>query len=178
MASSQSAKSFPDFFVHVLRCQFETWYIHLVGSATYRVRVWSQSDLTDLLYSKTRVKVIFLHLWPQQLFRAFTFSTHTNIASVLNCTDFRHGWAIFGPVGGHKHSERGSQQSLPPPESFLSFFSTYFEIWTWNLVYTSGRWHNTSSLSFIIIRSLPLESFSDIFLNILGINSKVVLYTQ
>ena len=31
---SQPAKSFPDFFVHVLRYRFETWYIHLVGIAT------------------------------------------------------------------------------------------------------------------------------------------------
>ena len=42
------------------------------------------------------------------------------------------------PLGGHKHSEGGSQQSTPPPDSFLSFFSTCFEIGTWNLVYKSG----------------------------------------
>ena len=27
------------FFLHVLRYQFETWYIHLVGSVTCQIRV-------------------------------------------------------------------------------------------------------------------------------------------
>ena len=71
----------------------------------------------------------------------------------------------FWPLGGHKLSERRPKQSSPPPESFLSFFSTCFEVWTWNLVYTPGRWHGTSSLSFITITPPPLESFPDIFSN-------------
>ena len=62
------------------------------------------------------------------------------------------------PLGGHKHSERGTQHNSPPLESFLTFFSTCFEIWTWNLVYASSRWHDRSRLSFITIRSLPLHS--------------------
>ena len=50
-------------------------------------------------------------------------------------------------------------------EMFSKPFSTCFEIWTWNLVYTFGRWHDTSGFSFITTRSLPLESFPDFFLS-------------
>ena len=61
--------SFLDFFRHALRNQFETWHIHLVGSATHQVEVPSQSGHPDLLYSQEWVKVIFFHLWPQKLYR-------------------------------------------------------------------------------------------------------------
>ena len=50
--SSQPAKSFLDFFVHVLRYQFETWHIHLVGGVTCQVRVSFQSWHFDLLNSQ------------------------------------------------------------------------------------------------------------------------------
>ena len=42
--------------------------------------------------------------------------------------------------------------------------------WDMNLkpgIYTSSRWHDTWGLSFITIRSMPLESFLDFFLNVL-----------
>ena len=68
-------KKFLDFFQHALRCQFETWYIHLVGSATHQGRVSSQSGHPDLLYSQEWFDVIFLNLWPQKLYRAFRFGT-------------------------------------------------------------------------------------------------------
>ena len=48
---------------------------------------------------------------------------------------------------------------LPATGNFPDFFPTCFDIWTWNLVYTSGRWHDTSSLSFITIRRV-LQTFS------------------
>ena len=154
-------------FVHVLRYQFETWYIHLVGSATHRGRVSSQSGHSELLCSQKWVNVIFLHLWLEQLYRAFRFGTPSYIASVLNCTDFCHGWAIFGPLVA-TNTQKGDLSRAPHHRNvFFSFFSACFEIWTWNLVYTSGRWHNTSSLNFITIRSRPLESFPDFFLNVL-----------
>ena len=37
---------------------------------------------------------------------------------------------------------------------FSELFPTCFEIWTWSLVYTSCRWHDTSSLSFNAIGCL------------------------
>ena len=40
------------FFVHVVRYQFETWHIHLVGGVTRQVRVSFQSGHFDLLYSQ------------------------------------------------------------------------------------------------------------------------------
>ena len=52
-------KVFWTFYQHALRYQFETWYIHLVGSATHQVRVSSQSGNLDLLYSQEWVNVIF-----------------------------------------------------------------------------------------------------------------------
>ena len=68
-------KVFQTFFVHVVRYQFETWYIHLVGSATHQVWVSSQSSHPDLLYSQEWVNVIFLHLWPQKSYGVFRFGT-------------------------------------------------------------------------------------------------------
>ena len=43
---------FRTFFVHVVRYQFETWHIHLVGGVTRQVRVSFQSGHFDLLYSQ------------------------------------------------------------------------------------------------------------------------------
>ena len=44
-------KVFRTFFVHVVRYQFETWHIHLVGGVTRQVRVSFQSGHVDLFYS-------------------------------------------------------------------------------------------------------------------------------
>ena len=71
---------FWNFFQHALRYQFWIWYIHLVGSATHQVRFSSWSGHPDLLYSQAWVKVIFLHLWPQELYRAFRFCTLSQIS--------------------------------------------------------------------------------------------------
>ena len=43
---------FRAFFLHVLRYQFETWYIHAVGGVTLQVRVSFQSGHFDQLYSQ------------------------------------------------------------------------------------------------------------------------------
>ena len=91
-------KVFRTFFVHVLRYQFETWYVHLIGSATHRVGVSSQSGHSVLLYRQKCVKLICLHLCPKKIYRGYRFNTHTYIASVLTRTDFHHGWALFGPL--------------------------------------------------------------------------------
>ena len=45
-------KVFRTFFVHVVRYQFETWHIHVVGGVTRQVRVSFQSGHFDLLYSQ------------------------------------------------------------------------------------------------------------------------------
>ena len=63
------------FFQHALIYQFETWCLHLVGSATHQVRVSSQSGHPDLLYSQEWVNVIFLHWWPQKSYGVFRFGT-------------------------------------------------------------------------------------------------------
>ena len=43
---------FRAFFLHVLRYQFETWYIHALGGVTRQVRVSFQLGHFDLLYSQ------------------------------------------------------------------------------------------------------------------------------
>ena len=43
---------FSYFFLHALRYQFETWYKHPVGGAAYRVKVSSQLEYCDSLYSQ------------------------------------------------------------------------------------------------------------------------------
>ena len=68
------------------------------------------------------------------------FGTHTQIVSVLTPTDFRHVWAIFGPLVD-RYTRKGELVELPASD-------------TWGL-------------SFIRIRSLPLKSFPDCFLNVL-----------
>ena len=47
-----SVRVFRTFLQHALRYQFETWYIHLVGGTTCRVRVASQLGHFDLVYSQ------------------------------------------------------------------------------------------------------------------------------
>ena len=85
-APSQRKFVWSFFFKHALRHQFETWYLHLVGRTTHQVRVSSQSGHPDLLNSQEWVKAIFLHLWPQKLYRAFRFDSLWPIS----CSYLRH----------------------------------------------------------------------------------------
>ena len=64
-------KVFWTFYQHALRYQFETWYIHLVGSATHEVRVSSPWPTLQPRMGQCN----FLHLWHQKLYRAFRFGT-------------------------------------------------------------------------------------------------------
>ena len=68
--------------------------------------------------------------------------------SVLILTDFRHGWAIFGPLAD-KNTWKGVLLELPASEKFSGLFCTCCEISVWNLAYTSSGWCHTSSSSFI-----------------------------
>ena len=111
------------FFLHVLRYQFETCYIHSVGSVTRQVRVAFQSGHFDLLYSKKLVKVIFLHSWPQKLYIGLRFG-------VLTSTDFLHGWAIFGFLAD-KTTRRGELVELPASEIFSRLY--FNMLWDINL---------------------------------------------
>ena len=73
--------------------------------------------------------------------------------SVLIPTDFRHVWAIFGPLAD-KNTWKGVLLELPASEKFSGLFCTCFEISVWNFAYTSSEWCHTSSLSFIPIWTL------------------------
>ena len=122
-------KVFQAFFLHVLRYQYETWYIHAVGGVTRQVRVSFQSGHFDL----TQPKIGQSHL---SAFMA-RFGTYTYVVSVLILTDFRHGCAIFGPLAD-KNTWKGVLLELPASEKFSGLFCTCCEISVWNLAYTSS----------------------------------------
>ena len=69
-------------------------------------------------YSQKWVTVIFLHIWPQQWYRALGFGTHIYITSVLTRFLFPSLLGHIWPFGGHKHSEGESQQSSPPVKTY------------------------------------------------------------
>ena len=54
-------------FLHALRYQFETWYIHSAGGTTCRVWVSSQLGHFDLLYSQKWAKPIFFATMASQI---------------------------------------------------------------------------------------------------------------
>ena len=116
-----------------------------MSSATHRVRVSSQSGHSDLLYSKKWVKVIFF------IYGLKNYIEPSDSASVLTSADFLRGWAIFALWWPQTLGRRISAELLASGK-FSELFSTCFEIWTWNLVYTSGTWYDTSSLSVIAIK--------------------------
>ena len=108
-------KSFSDFFVHVLRYQLKTWYVHLVGSTTQRVRVSSQSAQYALLYSQNGSKSFFFIYG----FNNYIEPSDVVHTLILHLTSFMVGQllAIWWP----QTLGRISQQSSLPVESFLSF---------------------------------------------------------
>ena len=63
--------------------------------------------------------------------------------SVLIPTDFRHGWAIFGPLAD-KNICKGVLLELPASEKFSGLLCTCCEISVWNFAYTSSGWCHTS----------------------------------
>ena len=77
--------------------------------------------------------------------------------SVLIPTDFRHGWAIFGPLTD-KNTWKVVLLELPASEKFSGLFCTCYEISVWNLAYIyttiSSGWCHMSSSSFIPIWTL------------------------
>ena len=70
----------------------------------------------------------FRHLWPQKSHRDFIFSTHTYIASVLNCTDLRHGWAIFGPLVTKNTQEGDLSRTRRHRKVFWAFFHMFWDM--------------------------------------------------
>ena len=111
--------------------------MNFVSSATHR-----HSQVTDLLYSIKGSKSFF-YLWPQKLYIALRFGTHTCIASVLTRTDFCHGWAIYCSLVAANTLKGDLSRAPHQRKGFLELFSTRFQIWTWNLAYTSNRWLDT-----------------------------------
>ena len=57
---------------------------------------------------------------------------------VLTATDFRHGWAIYGPLVD-KNTWKRELVMLPASEKFSRLVCTWFEISIWNLVYITSR---------------------------------------
>ena len=84
---------FLSFFLHVLRYEIETWYIHSVGSTTHQVWAPSQSDLFDPFYNQNSSNSFFPTCLINQMNRP-------NFALILIKWAFRpililYSWAIF-----------------------------------------------------------------------------------
>ena len=123
-----------------MRYQFETWLIHLVGGVTRQYQFHSNLDTLTYFTAKNRSKsFICIHGFKNYI--EASDLVHTQIVSVLTPIDFCHVWAMFGPLVD-KNTRKGELVELPAS--------------------------NTLSLSFIRIRSLPLKSFLDFFLNVLS----------
>ena len=86
-----------------------------------------------------------------------------------------HGWELLAPWWPQTFG-KGISVELPATGKFSELLSTCFEIWTWNLVYTFGRWHDRSSLSFITISSLPLESSPEFFFKCFEVSTWKLVY--
>ena len=134
-----SVRVFRTFFQHALRYQFE--------------RVSSQSGHPDLLNSQEWVKVIFLHLWPQKLYRAFRFGTL---------------WPISYSYPRHSQLTRHSlmlangriRQSLTALVNSLRFSITKMErlsCWSHDRHWSVKGYHpaNTQRNKYVIITSKP-----------------------
>ena len=115
--------------------------IYIWGVVSH-VKFEFNSNLDTLTYftAKNRSKSFICIHGFKIFYRGFRFGTHTQIVSVLTPVDFCLPWAIFGPLVG-KNTRKGELVELPASD-------------TWGL-------------SFIRIRSLPLKSFLDFFLNVL-----------
>ena len=98
----------------------------------------SNRDTLTYFTAKNRSKSFFLHSSPKKLYRGLRFGTHTYVVSVLTTTDFRHGWAIFGPLVDKKHSEGGVSRAPSQRKVFWTFFHHdlryQFETWYIHLV--------------------------------------------
>ena len=91
----------------------------------------------------------FLHVWPQkpikslQMVHALMYQVSWPVPIFIMFGQFL---ALWGP----QTFWRGIATEFHASGKFLSIC---FETWTWNLVYTSAMWHETSSISFMAIRS-------------------------
>ena len=121
-------KVFRNFFVHVLRYQFETWHLHLVGGVTRQVWVSFQSGHLTYFTAKKRSKSFICINGLKKSYRGFRFSTHTFIVSVLIPTDFRHGWAIFGPLADKNTWKGGVTRAPSQWKVFRTFLYTFWDI--------------------------------------------------
>ena len=138
--SSQPSKMFPDFLC--------TCFEISVWNLAYTSGGWCHTSSSSFIQIWTlrptlQPKICQSHLsayMALKLYRGLRFGTHTQIVSVLTPTDFCHAWAIFGSLVD-KNTQKGELVELR----------------------ASGTW----GLSFITIRSLPLKSFPDFFLNVL-----------
>ena len=102
---------FRAFCRHVLRYQFATSYIHLVGGVTRQVEVSFQSRHFTYFTAKTRSKLIFCIHGLKNCIDASDLM-YIYIVSVLTPSDFRRGWVIFCTLGD-KNSRTRELVELP-----------------------------------------------------------------
>ena len=97
----------------------------------------SNRDTLTYLTAKTRSKSFFRIPGLKNYIEASDL-IHTYIVSVLTTADFRHGWAIFGPLADKKHSKGGVSRAPSQRKVFWTFFQQalryQFETWYIHLV--------------------------------------------
>ena len=137
---------------------FSTYFEISVWNLVYTCSRWCYTSSSSFIPIGTlgptlQPKIVQSHLsalMTLKTYRGLRFGTHTYIVCVLIPTDFRHGWAIFGPLAD-KNTWKGVLPKLPASEKFSGLFCTFFEISVWNLAYTFSGWCYTSSSRFIPI---------------------------
>ena len=118
-------RSFPGFF--------STCFGISVWNLVYTCSRWCYTSSSSFvrigtLWPTLQAKIGQSHLsafMALKSYRGLRFGTHTYIVSVLIPTDFRHGWAIFGPLAD-KNTSKGVILELPASEKFSGLFFYMF----------------------------------------------------
>ena len=108
---------------------FSTCFEISVWNLVYTCSMWCYTSSSSFipigtLWSTLQPKIGQSHLsafMALKSYRGLRFGTHTYIVSVLILTDFRHGWAIFGPLAD-KNTWKGVLLELPASEKFSGLF--------------------------------------------------------
>ena len=105
------------------------------------------SNRNTLTYftAKNRSKSFICIHGLKKSYRGLRFGTHPYIVSVLIPTDFRHGWAIFGPLAD-KNTWKGVLLELPASEKFSGLF--LYMLWDISLKLGIYIWWVVSHVKF------------------------------
>ena len=133
---------FRTFVQHVLRYQFETWYMHSIGGTT--CFLWVSSEFWPALRPKVQ-QTHFWQSWPHKSISILQIMyicglLYTSRSLFCKKNHFRHFGDYFSAFWIF--------------QIFLGFIFTCSHISIWIIIYTSSRWCHRLCSSFIPIRTL------------------------